>query len=790
MPVSTATASGDVRGLTAGEVEDRRRRGQVNVVRDGPSRTVGQILRANVLTRFNLLLGVLLVVVLFVAPIQDAAFGLVLVTNTGVGVVQELRAKWTLDRLTLLSAPRVRVVRDGEVVEVARSEVVLGDLVALRPGDQLVVDGTLVAAAGLEIDESLLTGESEPVMHAVGDECLSGSFVVAGEGRYLATRVGEDAYAAGLVHEARQFAPARSELRDGVDRLLKVISWLLLVTIPVLVVTQLRAAPGVEAALAGAVAGAVAMVPEGLVLLTSIAFAVGVVRLGRRSVLVQELAAVEGLARVDTVCFDKTGTLTLGRLRVEHVEVLSPGDAGEVEAALGALGGAEKNPNATLRAITGSHPDPGWGTPSESVPFSSARRWSGATFPGRGTYLLGAPESLLDADDPVRERVDRAAAGGARVLVLARGGEPLASMSRLPTRRVALAFISIGDGIRDTAASTVAWFSGQGVRVKVVSGDHPATVSAVAAAAGVDIGAGAIDGAELPDDPGELAALLDRHHVFGRVAPEQKQAMVRALRAGGHTVAMTGDGVNDVLALKEADLGVAMGSGTGAARSVAQVVLLDGDFDALPEVVAEGRRVVANIERVANLFVTKTVYAFALVIAVGVLGLVFPFRPRHLTLVGTVTIGVPAFFLALEQGAGRYRPGFLRRVLRFSIPAGLAAAAGTFCAYWLADQEGATLQEARTIATMVLGAVGLYVLRLVSGELTALRRNVLLAVGAGFVLALGLPVTRDFFALTYPPLLLVLAAVGVAALTDMTMGLVANALRALRAARARRQTRT
>jgi cation-transporting ATPase E len=762
-------------GLTRAEVADRVAAGRVNDVPASPSRTVAEILRANIFTRFNALLGGMLVVILIVGPIQDALFGGVLIANAVIGIVQELRAKRTLDRLAVLTAPRARIVRDGAVAEHPVGDVVLDDVIEIRPGDQVVVDGTVLDAQGLEVDESLLSGESEPVEKGPGDEILSGSFVAAGGGRYRATRVGREAYAVRLAEEARRFTLTRSELRAGIDQILRIVTWLIVPTATLLLVSQLRSNESVQDALAGSVAATVAMVPEGLVLLTSIAFAVGVVRLARRRVLVQELPAVEVLARVDVVCIDKTGTLTEGRLAVEAVEVLSdgaPAPAGDDRTAetvhggaLAALAASDPNPNATLAAIGEAFPRPpgGWrlGT---AVPFSSARKWSGASFDGHGVWVLGAPDVLLPAGGPASRRAQELAEAGRRVVLLARAAGELAD-DALPTAIEPVAIVVLGDRIRESAAETLRYFAEQDVEVKVISGDHPRTVASIVGHLGLAGAEEAKDARELPEDPEALADALERHRIFGRVTPQQKRSMVQALRARGHVVAMTGDGVNDVLALKDADLGIAMGSGSSATRSVAQLVLLDSTFDALPSVVAEGRRVLGNIERTSHLYVTKTVYAMLLAIGVGVFGRPFPFLPRHLTLIGSLTIGIPSFFLALAPNADRPRPGFLRRVLRFTIPAGTLAASGTFLAYTIAIEEpGVTLTQARTSATMVLCWIGFLILTIIAAPLTRPRLLLVWTMAAAFVAALILPITREFFALDPPPPIVWLAGFGIAAL--------------------------
>ncbi|MFQ5948364.1 MAG: HAD-IC family P-type ATPase [Acidimicrobiia bacterium] len=773
MEAAEGPTKADLTGLNETEVAERTARGLVNTVPEGPSRTVKEIIRVNVVTRFNILLGALLVLVLFVAPLADALFGIVLIVNTLIGVIQELRAKRTLDQLALLHAPRALVVRSGREVEVPVGTVVLDDVLALRSGDQVVVDGEVLASDGLEIDESLLTGESEPVLKEPGEEILSGSFVSSGSGHYRARRIGEDAYAVRLAQEARKFTLVRSELRRGIDWILAAISWAIVPTIILLVWSQVGANTSIKEALRASIAGMVAMVPQGLVLLTSIAFAVGVIRLGRKQVLVQELPAVEGLARVDTVCFDKTGTLTEGRLAVEDLALLD--DGAEPAAALGALAAADPRPNTTLQAIADAFPLPrGW-SPTTTVPFSSARKWSGASFGSLGSWVLGAPEVVLPDDPTVTQRAEAFAVEGKRVLLLGHSRNELDG-DRLPSDLRPIALVTLADRIRPDAAETLKFFYQQGVAAKVLSGDHPRTVSAIAQKVGIPGAEKPVDARHLPEDRAELTRAIEESTVFGRVTPHQKRAMVGALQAGGHVVAMTGDGVNDVLALKDADIGIAMGSGSSASRAVAQLVLLDASFETLPSVVGEGRRVIGNIERVANLFVTKTVYAFLLAVLVGLFARPFPFVPRHLTLVGTLTIGAPAFALALAKSARRARPGFVKHVLRFALPTGALAAAATYAAYELAIVEDVTLTEARTTATLVLVAIGLFALTVNSRPLTSWRKALIGSMGLIFLIVLFSAGLRSFFELDLPRAVVLFAAVGIVALTGAVMY---GALRAL-----------
>ena len=750
-------------GLTEAEVAERVARGEFNDAPDAHSRSFASIVRSNVFTYFNGLIGSLWIVMLIVAPFQDALFGFVIVINTLIGIVQEYRASRTLAKLSVISEAKILVRRDGQDVEVRPREVVLDDIVLVRPGDQLVVDGEVLASDGLEIDESLLTGEADPVDKAPGDQAMSGSFVVAGSGAYRATKVGKDSFAAGLTAQARQFALTRSELRDAINTFIRIASVLLVPVGGLLLWSQLRADQTLPDAIRGTIAGVVTMVPEGLVLLTSIAMAVSVIRLAQKKVLVQELPAVEVLARVDTVCADKTGTLTEPGMRVREVIDLPGGaDESEVAAALGALGGAEDSPNPTLQAVAQAYPEPtGWRR-TDAVPFSSARKWSAASFDAHGTFLLGAPEVLLDPSQAeVLSRADALSGQGARVLLLARSvGDSTPSAESGAGVVEPIALVVIDQVLRPDAADTVAYFLDQGVEVKVISGDNAATVGAIAERAGVPGAGDPIDARELPDDANGLAEPVDSHSVFGRVTPTQKQAMVDALHLRGKTVAMTGDGVNDVLALKHADLGIAMGSGSAATRAVAQIVLLANKFAVMPSVVAEGRRVLGNIERVSDVFLTKTFYASATSLVVGlsvftaiffgVSSLEFPFLPRHYTLISALTIGIPGFFLALMPNTERFRPGFLKRVLLFTIPAGLICAATSLATYLLELRGGSSIDDARTAATVTLFIVTTAVLTQSARPLNLLRIGIVALMIAMFLLVLLVPFSAKFFALTIP----------------------------------------
>ncbi|MGW2024934.1 HAD-IC family P-type ATPase [Streptomyces decoyicus] len=755
-------------GLTAAEVAERVARGEVNDVPVRSSRSATEIVRANVFTRFNAIIGVLFVIILIVGPIQDGLFGFVIVANTGIGIIQELRAKKTLDALAVIGESRPLVRRDGAAAEIPASDVVLGDVLELGPGDKIIVDGEVLESDGLEVDESLLTGEADPVLKKPGDRMMSGSFVVAGSGAFSATKVGRQAYAAQLAEEASRFTLVHSELRSGISRILKYVTWMMIPTAIGLILSHLLTLglPGDEA-IRRMVAGIVPMIPEGLVLLTSVAFAIGVIRLGRRKCLVQELPAIEGLARVDVVCLDKTGTLTEGGMDVNGLRALD-GDEAYVKEVLGALGGCDPRPNASLQAIIEAYPaDDAWRC-TRALPFSSARKYSGAALNGpdgeSSTWLLGAPDVLLPPGDHRLSEIDGLNAQGLRVLLLARTAreldDPEVTRGVRPT-----ALVVLEQRLRPDAPDTLRYFAEQGVRAKVISGDNAVSVGAVAGKLGLPGADDPVDARELPGDRDAMAAAVEAAAVFGRVTPQQKREMVAALQSRGHTVAMTGDGVNDVLALKDADIGVAMGSGSEATRAVAQIVLLNNSFATLPSVVAEGRRVIGNITRVATLFLTKTVYSVLLAILVACCQIPYPYLPRHLTLLSTLTIGIPAFFLALAPNKERAEPHFVRRVMRYAVPSGLITGLAAFATYLLARSyyTGPDALPAETsAATLTLFLAAMWVLAIIARPYTWWRIALVLAMALAFLAVLATPWLQTFFDLRLVGTTLPWAAVAIA----------------------------
>ncbi|MGW4534654.1 cation-translocating P-type ATPase [Nocardia sp. NPDC004340] len=759
-------------GLTSAEVEQRRRDGLTNDVPERASRSVKDIVRANVFTRINAILGVLFILVLATGSIIDGMFGLLIVANSAVGIIQEIRAKNTLDKLAIVGQAKPVVRRDGQATAVTPQEVVLDDIIELGPGDQIVVDGEVIETELLEVDESLLTGEADPIDKTRGAQIMSGSFVVSGSGAYRATKVGKDAYAAKLADEASKFTLVKSELRSGIDTILKVITYLLIPAGLLSIYNQLFSSKeSWRPAVNGMVAALVPMVPEGLVLMTSIAFAVGVVRLGARKCLVQELPAIEGLARVDVVCADKTGTLTENGMRLAEIRpvddsgrAVDPANDGqapeELRRALAALAADDPRPNASVLAIKEALPDaPGWQS-TGLAPFSSAKKWSGMSYGEHGNWLMGAPDVLLDPDTEIAATAQEIGAKGLRVLLLARSDRPVDAPDA-PGQVTPAALVVLEQKVRPDAKGTLEYFASQHVSTKVISGDNAVSVGAVASSLGLSGGDDPVDARTLPTDQNELADVLDEKTVFGRVRPDQKRAMVGALQSRGHTVAMTGDGVNDVLALKDADIGVAMGSGSPATRSVAQIVLLDNKFATLPYVVAEGRRVIGNIERVSNLFLTKTVYSVVLAFLVGIAGIGsqifhykaigYPFLPRHVTIAAWFTIGIPAFILSLAPNNERARTGFVGRVMRLAIPSGVVIGVMTFISYLIAyrgPDAGETAKvQAGTTALITLLIIAVWVLAIVARPWNWWK--ILLVAGsvAGYLILFAVPFTRHFFKL-------------------------------------------
>lgn len=734
-------------GLTSAEVADRQARGLTNQLDNETSRRLRDIIRSNVLTPFNALITVLAVAVWLANgnPINSLFF-IAMLLNIIVGVAQELKAKIVLDRLAIMVKPSVKVLRDGHSRTITSGEVVLGDCIVLGLGDQIVADGRILWTGDLEIDESLLTGEADAVSKAVGDEVLSGSFVTAGSGVMEVTKVGKQSYSAKLSTEARQFKRVSSELISATNWIMRWIARILIVVVPILVIGQLRIGDDWREAVTHVVAAIVGMIPEGLVLLTSMAFLLAVLKLARQRVLVQQLPAVETLARVNVLLLDKTGTLTEGKMAVDQLIVQDGVDQSRVQSVIATM--ASRGSSPTNSAIRMYLADADKVSFSDEIPFSSRRKWSAIKVGGE-VFIMGAPEIVI-GDTDMLTRATSLAEQGYRVLALVGADEwPSGDDLAMPTKPLAL--MVLNEKIRSDARSTLRYFAKQGVEIKVISGDAPTTVRAVAKQVGIK--AAAMDARDLPDpeaSPAEFLSMVQKHNVFGRVKPEQKRQIAAALQANGDVVAMTGDGVNDALALKKADLGIAMASGSSATRSVAEVVLLDNQFAHLPAVLGEGRRVVANIERVANLFIIKNVYTTILALAVTVLGLVYPFLPAQMTLIGALSIGIPAFFFALAPNNRRYRAGFLRRVLGFSLPVGAVMAIAMFvCYYLLTGRHSLDVATAGTSVSVVVMAIGLVVLAKLSQPVRGWKLALILACEVAFVACILWRPLADLFSFDF-----------------------------------------
>ena len=778
-------------GLTSKEVVQRIESGQSNAVKTSTSRSVQDIVRANVFTLFNGIIFAAMVLVLITGSWRDAVFGFVIIINTGIGIVTELRAKRTLDKLSILVASEFLVRRDGRDVEVPHNEIVLDDLLWIRAGEQVPADGQIIQTWGLELDESMLTGESRTVRHKVGEQVYSGATAVSGMALVKVNAVGSHSYAATLTAQAKVYKKTVSDLNKGINTILKFMTFLVVPLCILLILSQIHTVGGWGTALStgewrqavvSAVAGVVGMIPEGLVLLTSLNFAVAAIRLARHNTLVQELESVETLARVDALNLDKTGTITDGGIAFNRLVMLDSANAAAEQTATQVLYDCcnEEQPNGTGQAVLAGLKAQGYGAGAveSRVPFSSARKWSAVRKSGE-TWYMGAPEVIISALEgdysSVLQQVNEYANDGNRVLLVARSTAPLSPRSglrdaveganvsdgpQLDVQAEPVALVLCSEKIREDAERTLAWFREQGVRCRVISGDNPVTVGAIARRVKLtgDHEPVAMDARELPEDVNELARVLENVDVLGRVLPDQKKAIVKALHTQNHVVAMTGDGVNDALAIKEADLGIAMGNAAPATKAVAQVVLVDSKFSHLPDVVARGRQVMANMERVASLFLVKTVYSALISLGVVLTQIPYPYLPRHITYIGALTIGMPAFILALAPNTRRYIPGFLKRVVTFALPGGIATALSVLLAAWVLPPvmgwnvtgDATDLSALRATSAIILFAMGVFVLARVARPLNGWRGVLVAVFAAAGVIGAFVPFVANFFALILP----------------------------------------
>ena len=822
-------------GLTDEQVNERIEQGKVNADENPNTRTYKQIVRENTLTFFNFLNLVLLVLVLLVGSYKNAFFVCIIIINTLIGIAQEIRAKKTIDKLAILTAKKSIVIREGKKWTVPTEELVLDDLVCLKTGDQVPADAKVLEGS-VEVNESLLTGESDNLPKNVGDELFSGSFVTAGEACCQIIHVGKDNYAAQITSEAKEFKRHNSELKNSLNAILKVISIIIVPLGALLFYKQYYIVGNTfKASVVSMVAGVLGMIPEGLVLLTSVALTLGALVLANKKTLVQELYCIETLARVDTLCLDKTGTITEGTMCVERVEPWSesllrnltedkeePDEGGmlqdqeiqpenaetqnpdtgsqteadqaentdetaalqdihEIEDMMGNLMYVLKDQNATIDALRKRFPTKTSMTPEHIIPFSSDRKYSGAVFEDRGTYLMGAAQFLFpEGREEILDVCQKYAQEGLRVLTLAHSSQ-MAEGTELPADLEPVALLLLTDVIREEAPDTLKFFDSQEVDLKVISGDDPVTVSAIAKRAGLKNAESYVDATTLETEE-DLEEAVSKYSVFGRVTPQQKKEMVQALQKQGHTVAMTGDGVNDVLALKEADCSIAMAQGSDAAKNIANVVLLDSNFASMPHIVNQGRRVVNNIRTAASMFLIKTMFSVMLSLLTIFFGNTYPFEPIQMSLISACAVGIPTFLLAQENNYDKIDHTFLRHVFLNAFPAAITISSCVFAIMLVCQNVYHSNAMLSTACVLVTGWNYMAALKTVYAPLNTYRKVIIYGMQFIFfaaavifqkLLALG---SLDFGLIILVFILMTFAPVLIDVITSWLKGIYAKSL--------------
>lgn len=744
-------------GLDKEQVEERILRNMVNFKSDAISKSYLKIFTTNIFTLFNIVNVFLAAMILiFNGQIKNMLFAIIALVNLVIGIVQEIRSKVALDRLSLVSAPSIEVMRSGEAVSLPTSEIVMDDVIILKQGSQIPTD-CIVVDGECEVNESLLTGEQDDIHKQYGDRLMSGSFVQSGTCKARVIAVGDDTYASKLMSEAKKFKKSKSELMRSINWIIRIATIIIFPLGILMFKTNMTYAASVSSAVTSTVSSVIGMIPEGLVMLTSIALALGIVRLAKRRTLVQDLYSIETLARVDTLCLDKTGTITEGTMQVENVHVYSS-KSGSVDDIMANLVYALGENNATFEACAAYFSSNERYGVIKLMPFSSARKWSGASFKDVGTFIVGAPEFVLkDKYYMVERDVKEYALQGFRVLVLVKTSETLKDGDMSTEKMKIIALIVLSDKIRSTAKATFDYFERQGVTLKVISGDNPLTVSKVAERAGLKNAEKYVDASVDLDTPDKIYEAAEKYTVFGRVSPSQKKDLIAALKAHGHTVGMTGDGVNDVMALKEADCSIAMASGSDASRNVSQLVLLDSDFSALPSVVAEGRRVINNIERAASLFLVKTTFSAVLSLLLIIFQFsTYPFEPIQLTLINTLFVGIPSFILALEPNDRRVKGNFLSKVFKRALPAGLTVAFAITLICWIYNDIGFDVSpQISTMSVYITACVSFIVLMQVCMPYTKDKIFMLALLFVAFVFAISNPFFSEMFTLVslYPDMI-------------------------------------
>lgn len=734
-------------GLSTVEVEERTRQGLVNIARSNVSKTRGEIVRSHTLTYFNILNLFLAALVIFSGQIKNMTFMVVVIFNAAIGIGQEIKVKKIIDKLSVITASKAKVIRDGKTIEIPVDQVVMDDHMLVENGDQVCSDSEVLDSQGIEVNESMLTGESKPVKKKPGDKLMSGSFLVAGSGICKVEHVGDENYATVLAKQAKTKKRASSEMQRNIRNIIKFVSILIVPVGIFLFISQSRV-PGttLSQSLVGTVAGVIGMIPEGLVLLTSISFILGVGRLAKKKALVQEMEAIEALARVNILCCDKTGTITTGDLKVKEVLALGDKTEQDVQDVMNELSFAFDDVNVTQNALMTHFKNTKEWVRESVIPFSSDRKYRAISFADKGSFVLGAPEFLIGDNEALGNQVNELSEKGFRVLLLGEC-ESIDTESGEVSGVQPMGLIVITDCIRPTARATFDYFRERKVAIKVISGDNPVTVSHIAVEAGLKGGENYIDANELPEDIDELKKVVEKYSVFGRVRPEQKQRIIKAYQSNGDVVGMVGDGVNDVLALKDADCGIAMAAGSDAAKEVAHIVLMDSDFASMKSIVDEGRLIIGNIEKVSALYLTKTLYSVFLCVIFIIMDRKYPFIPIQLSLISATTIGIPSFFLALDRRQSKVSQGFLKHVVSISLPCALGMFFSLVFVQLMMPLWNSDPIITSTVNLLIGGAIGICVLVKVCRQMTV--GNLILVAGMAGLFALGPYIAPAFLGVNY-----------------------------------------
>lgn len=732
-------------GLSSSEVKLRINQGKVNYDTTTPSKTIKQILIENTFTLFNFINIILGVAIILVGAYKNLLFLGVVICNTLISTIQEIRAKKTVDKLSVISSSKAKVIRDGKQREIHIDNIVLDDIIMYGSGNQIVVDSKIVEGF-CEVDESFITGEAKTIYKKEGDTLLSGSFIVSGNVKAKVIHVGLDNYTSIISHDAKRI---KKEINSQIMRSLnKIVKYVSIALVPIGILLLLRQFSiddnTTQNAVVSVVAAVVGMIPEGLILLVSTVLAISVLRLSKYNVLVQDLYALETLARVDTLCLDKTGTITEGKMEVTDVIPLDDHKINELDEILEAIATNSEDKNPTINAIKEKYNDVSNIKAKKNIPFSSERKYSGIVLKDE-SYIMGAPEFVLE--DKLKnydKKIDELSKNN-RVLVLIK--TPVMKDNKLPIEKEVLGLILIKDKLRNEVIKTLRYFMDNDVNIKVISGDSVSTVSSVAKSVGIDV-SGVYDARDITEET-DLNMVVEENTVFGRVRPDQKKMLISALKRNGHVVAMTGDGVNDVLALKEADCGVAMNDGADAARNVAELVLLDSNFDSMPKIVKEGRRTINNVERSATLFLSKTIYASLLALLFLFINYTYPFIPIQMTLINSLTIGIPAFILALEPNKTRVKGKFFVNVISKAIPSGITTVVNILLLVFFANLLNIPNEQTSTIAVIITAYTAILLIYKISKPLNLLRKSLLVLISAIFLMMILTPVGREVFSLSW-----------------------------------------